>query len=118
MRLLDRLNVNTMDGFDVRGQVLGIVAHHLKPGACTSRRPVSATARSAGSRRRWTWSCSPASREADCLGRAGGFDCSAMDWFLERARGLGVEHEAPAPLVMGRHLLALGVTPGPGSARS
>jgi tRNA nucleotidyltransferase (CCA-adding enzyme) len=36
-----------------------------------------------------------------------------MDWFLERARALGVEHEAPKPLVLGRHLLALGLSPGP-----
>src|SRR6185436_10600501 len=50
---------------------------------------------------------------ADCLGRTGGFDCSAMDWFIERARSLGVEHQPPAPLLLGRHLLALGVPPGP-----
>jgi tRNA nucleotidyltransferase (CCA-adding enzyme) len=50
---------------------------------------------------------------ADCLGRAGSFDCSAMDWFLERARALGVEHEPPKPLLLGRHLLALGLKPGP-----
>ena len=37
-----------------------------------------------------------------------------MDWFLERARSLGVEHEPPAPILMGRHVLALGVPPGPG----
>jgi tRNA nucleotidyltransferase (CCA-adding enzyme) len=36
-----------------------------------------------------------------------------MDWFLERARALGVEHRPPAPLLMGRHLLALGLSPGP-----
>ena len=36
-----------------------------------------------------------------------------MDWFLERARELGVEHAPPEPLVKGRHLIALGVTPGP-----
>jgi tRNA nucleotidyltransferase (CCA-adding enzyme) len=36
-----------------------------------------------------------------------------MDWFLERARELGVQHAPPAPLVMGRHLLALGLAPGP-----
>ena len=36
-----------------------------------------------------------------------------MDWFLERARALGVEHAPPAPLVLGRHLLELGVPPGP-----
>jgi tRNA nucleotidyltransferase (CCA-adding enzyme) len=50
---------------------------------------------------------------ADCLGRTGDFDCSAMDWFLARARSLGVEHRPPAPLVLGRHLLALGLAPGP-----
>ena len=36
-----------------------------------------------------------------------------MDWFLERARSLGVEHRPPAPILLGRHLLALGLTPGP-----
>ena len=36
-----------------------------------------------------------------------------MDWFLSRARALGVEHAPPAPLLLGRHLLALGMTPGP-----
>ena len=46
---------------------------------------------------------------ADCLGRTGAFDCSAMDWFLERARALGVEHQPPAPLLLGRHVLELGV---------
>src|SRR5688572_14200425 len=30
-QLLDRLNVHTMGGLDVRSQVLGMVAHHLKP---------------------------------------------------------------------------------------
>src|SRR4029077_16395941 len=30
---LDRLNVHTIDGYDVRKQVLGITAQHLKPGA-------------------------------------------------------------------------------------
>ena len=50
---------------------------------------------------------------ADCHGRAGTFDCSAMDWFIERARALGVEHKPPAPILLGRHLLELGVEPGP-----
>jgi len=36
-----------------------------------------------------------------------------MDWFLERARSLGVEHRPPGPILLGRHLLALGVKPGP-----
>ena len=32
LRLLDRLNVHSIGGYDVRGQVVGLVAHHLKPG--------------------------------------------------------------------------------------
>jgi tRNA nucleotidyltransferase (CCA-adding enzyme) len=40
-----------------------------------------------------------------------------MDWFLDRARALGVEHRPPAPLLMGRHLLAMGLEPGPGIGR-
>jgi tRNA nucleotidyltransferase (CCA-adding enzyme) len=36
-----------------------------------------------------------------------------MDWFLERARALGVEHQPPAPLLLGRHVLELGLSPGP-----
>jgi tRNA nucleotidyltransferase (CCA-adding enzyme) len=37
----------------------------------------------------------------------------AGEWLLERARKLEVEAQAPAPLVMGRHVLELGVQPGP-----
>jgi tRNA nucleotidyltransferase (CCA-adding enzyme) len=51
--------------------------------------------------------------KSDCLGRVGHFDCSAMDWFLERAQALGVQHAPPEPIVKGRHLLALGLKPGP-----
>jgi tRNA nucleotidyltransferase (CCA-adding enzyme) len=50
---------------------------------------------------------------SDCHGRTGTFDCSAIDRFLERARALGVEHRPPEPIVKGRHLLQLGVEPGP-----
>jgi tRNA nucleotidyltransferase (CCA-adding enzyme) len=36
-----------------------------------------------------------------------------MEWFLDRAVSLGVEHQAPAPILLGRHVLAFGVPPGP-----
>jgi tRNA nucleotidyltransferase (CCA-adding enzyme) len=48
------------------------------------------------------------------MGRAPGvFNCDAMDWFLDRARQLGVEHRPPGPILLGRHLLELGMKPGP-----
>lgn len=37
----------------------------------------------------------------------------AGTWLLERARSLDVEDQAPAPFVLGRHLLELGMLPGP-----
>jgi tRNA nucleotidyltransferase (CCA-adding enzyme) len=110
--LLDRLNVHTIDGFDVRTQVIGLVAHHLKPGMFHKAGNVSD-----GAFRRLAQKVDlellARLARADCLGRSGGFDCSAMDWFLDRARSLGVEHQPPAPLLLGRHLLALGLPPGP-----
>jgi tRNA nucleotidyltransferase (CCA-adding enzyme) len=111
-RLLDRLNIHTIDGFDVRTQVLGLVAQHLKPGMFHK-----APAVSDGAFRRLAQKVDlellARLARADCLGRGGGFDCSAMDWFIERARTLGVEHRPPQSLLMGRHLLELGLPPGP-----
>ncbi len=37
---------------------------------------------------------------------------AAGDWLLEQARALEVADHKPAPMVMGRHLIALGQTPG------
>jgi tRNA nucleotidyltransferase (CCA-adding enzyme) len=111
-RVLDRLNVHTIDGYDVRGQVVGLVAQHLKPGMFHKAGNVGDGAFRRLAQRVDLELLARLAR-ADCLGRSGGFDCSAMDWFIERARALGVEHQPPAPLLMGRHLLALGVEPGP-----
>jgi tRNA nucleotidyltransferase (CCA-adding enzyme) len=110
--LLDRLNVHSLDGYDVRGQVLGLVAHHLKPGMFHKAQQVGD-----GAFRRLAQKVDlellVRVARADCRGRTGSFDCSAMEWFLERATMLGVQHRPPDPLLMGRHLLELGVAPGP-----
>jgi tRNA nucleotidyltransferase (CCA-adding enzyme) len=113
MALLDRLNVHTIDGYDVRRTVAGLTAQHLKPGMFYK----SPTPVSDGAFRRLAQKVDlellARLAKADCQGRTGHFDCSAMDWFLERARALGVEHAPPAPILLGRHVLALGVPPGP-----
>jgi tRNA nucleotidyltransferase (CCA-adding enzyme) len=111
--LLDRLNVHSLQGYDVRREVLGMVANHLKPGMfCKAQPPVGD-----GAFRRLAQKVDlellARVARADCEGRGGGFDCSAMDWFAQRARELGVEHAPPEPLVKGRHLVELGVAPGP-----
>jgi tRNA nucleotidyltransferase (CCA-adding enzyme) len=112
-RVLDRLNLHTLDGYDVRHAILGLVAQHLRPMAFFK----AATPVSDGAFRRLAQKVDPELLArfamADCHGRGGTFDCSPIDWFLSRARALGVEHAPPAPLVLGRHLIALGLTPGP-----
>lgn len=110
---LDRLNIHSIDGYDVRRTVLGIVAHHLKPSSFF-KAPVPV---SDGAFRRLAQKVDlellAHFAKADCHGRTGTFDCSAMDWFIERARALGVEHRPPAPFLLGRHVLELGIPPGP-----
>jgi tRNA nucleotidyltransferase (CCA-adding enzyme) len=113
IRVLDRLNVQSLDGYDVRHAVLGLVAEHMRPNAFLK----SPTPVSDGAFRRLAQRVDlellARFAEADCRGRTGSFDCSASQWFLDRARLLGVEHAPPSPFVLGRHLLELGVQPGP-----
>ena len=110
---LDRLNVHSIDGKDVRGQVLGLVAHHLKPGMLFKVRHELTDGAFRRLAQKANLELLARVAAADCLGRSGDFDCSAMDWFLERARELGVDRSPPKPLLLGRHLLELGMTPGP-----
>ena len=111
--LLDRLNVHTLDGVEVRAQVLGLVAEHLRPSAFHKTRETVGDGAFRRLAQRVDLELLTRFARADCHGRTGHFDCSAMDWFLERARSLGVEHRPPAPILMGRHLIGLGVSPGP-----
>lgn len=115
--LLDRFGIHTLDGIDVRREVLAITAEHLRPSAFWKARD---TVRDGAFRRlaqrvnlEWLTRFSV----ADCHGRSGTFDCSFAEWFITRARSLGVEHQPPAPLLLGRHVLALGLAPGPAVGR-
>ena len=111
--VLDRLKVQTIDGYDVRAQVLGLTAHHLKPGAWHKVKDQVGDGAFRRLAQKVDLELLARLAAADCRGRPGDFDCDAMDWFLGRARALGVEHEPPKPLLLGRHLLALGLQPGP-----
>ncbi len=113
LALLDRLKVHSLGGFDLRGQVAQLVAHHLTPSHFYKNRDRVGD----GAFRRLARKLEPellyrVSR-ADGRGRTGEFDLEAQEWFIGRVRSLGVEQKAPAPVLMGRHLLALGLSPGP-----
>jgi tRNA nucleotidyltransferase (CCA-adding enzyme) len=112
--LLERWNVHTLLGYDVRAQVVALVVDHLKPGQLYDDRARV----SDGAVRRLARRCEPdllyRVARADCLGRRPGtFAPVAMEWFREKVRALAVERQPPAPLLQGRDVLALGLTPGP-----
>jgi tRNA nucleotidyltransferase (CCA-adding enzyme) len=111
--LLDRWGVHTLHGYDVRGQVKGLVGNHLKPGQLYDDRARV----SDGAIRRLARKCEPALlyrvARADCLGRTGDFPPVAMEWFLGRVQELEVAERPPRPILMGRHVVAMGVPPGP-----
>jgi len=111
---LDRLNIHSIDGFDVRKQVLGIVAYHLNPGMWFKTKDKVGDGAFRRLAQKVDLELLARLAKSDCLGREPGhFNCDAMDWFLERAQSLGVEHRAPGPILLGRHLMELGVKPGP-----
>lgn len=116
-RVLDRLNVHTINGYDVRGQVLALVGNHLKPGQFYRHREQVTD----GAFRRLAAKCDLELlylvAKADALARGPVSNSEAEEWFIARARELGVEHAPPRPLLLGRHLLELGMKPGPEMGR-
>jgi len=117
---LDRINVHTIDGYDVRAQVIALVREHLKPGEFYKKRDEVGE----GAFRRLARRCEPdllyrvaradsLGRNADWVPREQWYGAEAQEWFIERSRELQVEQRPPDPLLLGRHLIHLGVEPGP-----
>ena len=117
---LDRINVHTIDGYNVRAQVIALVREHLKPGEFYKKRDEVGD----GAFRRLARRCEPdllyrvakadsLGRNADWIPRKQWYGAEAQEWFIERSRELQVEQRPPDPILLGRHLLDLGVKPGP-----
>jgi tRNA nucleotidyltransferase (CCA-adding enzyme) len=117
---LDRINVHTLDGYNVRGQVVALVRDHLKPGEFYKKRDEIGD----GAFRRLARRCEPdllyrvakadsLGRNAEWVPRPQWYGAEAQEWFIERTRELAVEQRAPDPILLGRHLLELGLQPGP-----
>ena len=52
-------------------------------------------------------------RNADWVPKGKWSDAEAQDWFIQRVDELELQDGAPAPLLLGRHLLEMGMEPGP-----
>ena len=120
LSFLDKLNIYTLDGYDVRAQVVALVRDHLKPGEYFKKREEVGD----GAFRRLARKCEldllyrvaradSLGRNADWVPREKWYDAEAQEWFIARARELEVESKAPAPILLGRHLLEMGLQPGP-----
>lgn len=117
---LDKLGIYTIGGFDVRNQVVQLVRHHLRPGEFYKAKDTLGD----GAFRRLARKVEPdllyRVAKADSLGRnpewlpkEKWFKAEAQDWFIEKVRRLAVEETAPKPILMGRHLIELGLKPSP-----
>ena len=117
---LDRINVHTIDGYNVRTQVIALVREHLKPGEFYKKRDEVGD----GAFRRLARRCEPdllyrvaksdsLGRNAEWVPREKWYGSEAQEWFIQRSRELQVEQRPPDPLLLGRHLLDLGIEPGP-----
>jgi tRNA nucleotidyltransferase (CCA-adding enzyme) len=111
----DRLKLFTLDNYDVRKQALALVEHHAVPYRW-GRAHKAGEQITDGMFRRLALRVEPdllyRVARADCLGRAGDFKPEHEEWFIARVRELGIEERAPQALLLGRHLLALGLQPG------
>jgi tRNA nucleotidyltransferase (CCA-adding enzyme) len=117
---LDRLGIFTINGYNVRAQVCALVRDHLKPGEFYRKRMEVGD----GAFRRLARKCEldllyrvakadSLGRNAEWVPREKWYGSEAQEWFIRRAKELSVESAAPPPLLMGRHLLEMGLAPSP-----
>ena len=119
---MKRLGLYTLAGYDVRAQVLALVREQGRPRQFYARRAQTTDGDFRRLARRVeiallyrvAKACALAS-----LAHSSADDeaAQAADYFIERARELQVEHGPPAPLLLGRHLIEMGVASGPAMGR-
>jgi len=100
--------------------VIALVREHLKPGEFYKKQDEVGD----GAFRRLARKCEldllyrvasadSLGRNAEWVPREKWYDAEAQEWFIARAKELEVAQSAPNPILLGRHLLELGVQPGP-----
>lgn len=118
LSFLDTLGIFTLDGYDVRSQIVQLVRYHLIPGMFYKSKPGDGAFRRLA--RKVELDLLYRVAKADSLGRnpewlpkEKWFKAEAQEWFIEKVRTLGIERKAPPSILMGRHLLELGLSPSP-----
>jgi tRNA nucleotidyltransferase (CCA-adding enzyme) len=113
---LNKLGIWTLDGFDVRGQIVQLVRYHLLPAMFYKQPPGAGAFRRLA--RKVELDLLYRVSKADTLGRNPDWlpkekwsNSDAQEWFIEKARGLKVENKPLEPILLGRHLIELGLKP-------
>ena len=117
---LDTLGIFTLDGYDVRKQVIALVRQHLRPGEFYKTQENLGDGAFRRLARKVELDLLYRVAKSDSLGRNAPhvprerwFNAEPMEWFIKRVRELNVEESAPQPILLGRHLIELGLKPSP-----
>lgn len=115
--MLDRFNLHSIEGYDVRSQVMALVEFHMHPSQFHRQRD---NINDSAFRRLSTkvdldllsrvFYSDSMSRNVNKHGIV--FTPESNDWFAEKINTLEIKPEGPDKLLMGRHLIELGVKPG------
>ena len=113
---LDKLGIYTFDGFDVREQIVQLVRYHLLPAMFYKQKPSNGAFRRLA--RKVELDLLYRVSKADTLGRNPDWlpiekwsNSDAQEWFIEKAKDLNVENKPLEPILLGRHLIELGLKP-------
>ena len=115
--VLNTLGLYGVGGYDVRSQVVALVREQLKPLEFYQAREKSTDGDFRRLAQRVDIDLLYRMAKSCAVARGPASSTIAEDWFIERARALGVEHGPPAPLLQGRHLVEAGYEPGPQMGR-
>jgi tRNA nucleotidyltransferase (CCA-adding enzyme) len=108
--LMDTLGLYTIVGYDVREQVLSLVHQQTAPREFYENREHTTQGDFRRLAQRVDMNLLYLLAKADAI--AGNFSSAAAEWFREQTLALNLENGAPAPILMGRHLLEIGMKPG------
>lgn len=115
--LLNTLGLYTISGYDVRSQVLALVRESPTPREFYGSREIATDGDFRRLAQKVDLDILYRVTKACALGHGSVTSGVAEDWFIDRARDLGIEHAPPAPLLLGRHLIEAGFEPGPQMGR-
>jgi len=113
--MLDRFALHSIEGYDVRTQVLALVENHMKPFEFHRNPPKDSAFRRLALKvdlklLHKVCHSDAFSRNKNDKGMV--FGTGGQDWFLDKIENLEIPPKGPEKILLGRHLIEMGVKPG------